>query len=133
MLVCLLDGLSRCGSLRACSLGPCAWLEEICSTSISGIPSLRTPASREIISRLKSVSHTSNLWEQTCDCQKYTGFKTKSILSLQDLWQSQSLETVPVCIVVLYFLHDNIAGSHWCDECMKSNELSVCHKLWSIL
>ena len=38
----------------------------------------------------------------------------KSMLSIQDLRQSQSLETVPVCIVVLCFPHDNIAQIHSC-------------------
>ena len=49
--------------------------------------------------RLKFVSHTSNLLEQTCDCQKRTMFLQKLISNLQDLPRSQSLETVPVCIV----------------------------------
>ena len=33
-----------------------------------------------------------------------------SILSLQGLLQNQNLETIPICIVVLCFPHDNIAS-----------------------
>ena len=56
-----------------------------------------------------------------------------SIFSLQELLQNQNLETVPVCIVVLCFPHNNIAGSHLYDECMRSNAPNVCHGLLSIL
>ena len=31
------------------------------------------------------------------------------------------------------FSHDNIVGSHLCDECMNSNEMIVCHRILSIL
>ena len=47
---------------------------------------------------------------------KYAQYSLRSILSLQALRQSQSFETVPVCFVVQCFPHDNIAGSHLCDE-----------------
>ena len=64
---------------------------------------------------------------------KDTQDSPKSTLSLQDLRQSQSPETVPVCIVVRYSPHDNSALRHSCGVIKKSNEPSVCHKLWSIL
>ena len=64
------------------------------------------------------VSYTSNLLE---------------ILNLQDLPQSQSPETVPICIVLQYFPHDNIVCFHSCDEYVKSIDSDVCHKPWSIL
>ena len=73
-----------------------------------------------------------NLWDNMCDCQACTEFLPKSILSLQDLRQSQSLETVPICIVVRYFPHDNIAETHSGNACKILNERSVCHMLWSI-
>ena len=46
--------------------------------------------------------------------------------------QTMSLGTDPICIVRLYYPHDNVVDTHLCDECKKSNELSVCHKLLSI-
>ena len=51
--------------------------------------------------------------------------------NLQDLPQSQSLETVPVCIVWQSYTHSNTVCIHMCDECMKSIDSGVCHKLWS--
>ena len=55
------------------------------------------------------------------------------ILSLPGLLQNQSLETIQVCIVVLCFPRNNIAGLHLCDECTKSNAPNVCHKISSTL
>ena len=79
------------------------------------------------------VSCTSNLLEQMCDFQKYIMFLQKWILNLQDLPQSQSPETVPICIAWQYFPHDNIVCIHSYDEYMKSIDSDVCHRLWSIL
>ena len=45
------------------------------------------------------VSCTSHLLEQRYDFQKRTMFLQKWISNLQDFPQSQSLETVPACIV----------------------------------
>ena len=59
-------------------------------------------------------------------------FLQKGISILQDLQRNQSLETVPVCIVLQYYPHDNIVCIHMCDECMKSIDSGVCHMLWSI-
>ena len=47
--------------------------------------------------------------------------------------QSQNLETILFCIVVLCFLHNNIASIHMCDEWKGSDEPNVCHMLLSIL
>ena len=44
----------------------------------------------------------------------------------------RSLETVPICIVLQCFPHDNIVCNHMYDECTRSNEIIVCHMLWSI-
>ena len=49
------------------------------------------------------------------------------------LRQSQSLGTVPICIAVQCFPHDYILKIHSCRVYKKSNEPSVCHKLWSSL
>ena len=55
-------------------------------------------------------------------------FLQKWILNLQDLPRSQSLETVPICIVWQYFPHDNTVCIHTYDEYMKSIDSGVCHK-----
>ena len=55
------------------------------------------------------------------------------ISSLQGLLQNQNPETILICIVVLYFPHDNIVWIHMCDECTRSNVPSVRHKVLSIL
>ena len=80
--------------------------------------------------KLKFVSYTSNLLEQTYDFPKHIMFLQKWILNLQDLLQNQSLETVPVCIVLQYYPHDNIVCIHMYDEYMKSIDSGVCHRLW---
>ena len=83
--------------------------------------------------KLKFVSYTSNLLEQMYDFQKYTMFLQKWILNPQDLPKNRSLETIPVCIVLQYYPHNNIVCIHMYDECKKSIDWRVCHKLWSIL
>ena len=57
----------------------------------------------------------------------------KEISNLQDLLGSQSLETVPVCIVWQYYPHDNIVCIHMYDDFLKSIDSGVCHRPWSIL
>ena len=47
---------------------------------------------------------------------KRTMFLLKWILNLQDLPQNRSLETVPACIVLQYYPHDNTVCIHMCDE-----------------
>ena len=56
----------------------------------------------------RSVSCTFNLLARTNDFRICTTVHLKSISSLQDLQQSQCSETVPTCIVVQCFPHDNI-------------------------
>ena len=46
--------------------------------------------------------------------------------------KNQNPETIPICIAVPCFPHDSVACNHSCGEGKKSNEPSVCHKLWSI-
>ena len=80
--------------------------------SRAGNPSNLSPVSRERCFQIllncekqQLVSCTSNSVEQRYDFRKRTMFLQKWILNLQDLPQSQSLETVPVCIVWQYFPH----------------------------
>ena len=47
--------------------------------------------------------------------------------------QNRSLETLPVCIVWQCFPHNNTVCIHMYDECKRSDDMIVCHKLWSIL
>ena len=77
--------------------------------------------------------HVGNLLEQTYDFPKCTMFLQEWILNPQDLLQSRSLETVPICTVCQCFPHDNIVCLHLCDEYLKSIDSGVCHRLWSIL
>ena len=55
------------------------------------------------------------------------------MLNLQGLQQNLSLEIDPICNVELYYPRENIVDCYLCDECKKSNEPSVCHKLLSNL
>ena len=59
--------------------------------------------------------------------KKYEDFE-----GMEDLLQIRSLETVPVCIVLQYYPHDNIVCIHMCDECKISIDSGFCHRLWSI-
>ena len=70
--------------------------------------------------KLKSVSCTSNLLAQRCEFRKCTMFLQKWVLSPQDLPRSQSLERVPIYIVLQCFPHDNIIGIQLCEECKRS-------------
>ena len=107
--------------------------------SRAGNPSNLNPASKEISSDSVELcetavcfSHIQLFLEQMYDFQKCTMFLQKWISNLQDLPRSQSLETVPVCIVLQYYPHDNIVCIHMCDEYMKSIDSGVCLWLWSI-
>ena len=78
--------------------------------------------------KLKFVSYTSNLLEQMYDFPKRTMFLQKWILNPQDLPQNQSLETIPVCIVLQCYPHNNIVCIHMYNECEKSIDSGVCHR-----
>ena len=65
------------------------------------------------------------------DFQKCTMFLQKWMWSPQDLPQNRSLETVPVYIVLQYYPQSNTVCIHMCDEFKRSNEIIVCHRLWS--
>ena len=104
------------------------------------MPSNLNPASKEMICDSVQLCetevcflHIQFMGTNMYDFQKCTMFLQKWILNLQDLLRSQSLETVPVCIVWQYYTHDNIVFFHVYDEFLKSNDSGVCHMLWSIL
>ena len=88
-------------------------------------------ASREIILasvncvKLKDVSYTSNLLEQMYDFQKCTRLLVMLILSLPDLQQNQSPETILIYLVVLCFPHNSIVGIHKCDDFERSKAWEV--------
>ena len=63
------------------------------------------------------------------DFQKRTMFLQKWISNLQDLPRNRSLETVPACIVLQHYPHNNTVYIHMCDECKISIDAGVCHKL----
>ena len=65
--------------------------------------------------------------------QRYVRYFQRLILNLQGLHQNLSLGIDPIDNAEPCYPHDNIVGSHLCDDGMKSNELNVCHKLLSIL
>ena len=113
------DTLSCNGFLRA-YLSFCFWFDFECITVISkcqgsrtGIPSIREPVNREIISESVELWDTHvcflhhNLLEQTRDFRIRTMFHLKSI-SNRDFLQCQNLETVIIWIIGLHFPHDNI-------------------------
>ena len=151
VLVCLLDGSLRSMSHRACSLGPVAWLEEECNTSIKPNSRDRERKFHPCVNlhpttwfqipsncvRLKSVSYTSNLLEQTCDFENAPESAWCWLLNPQDILQNRSLETVPICFVLQCFPHDNIVCKYMYDECKRSNEIIVVTRfgpfLWSIV
>ena len=119
------------GSSRfLCSLSHASQTETTRShNSRTGSPSNLNPACKKMI----SDSYTSNLMEHVYDFQKCTMSHQMWILNLQDLPQSQSLETVPVCIVWQCCPHSKIVCIHMCDEYVKSIDSGVCHRPWSIL
>ena len=67
------------------------------------------------------------------DFQKRIIFIQKWILNLPDLPQSQSPETVPICIVYQYFPHDNIVCIHKYDEFFEINRFRRLSQALSIL
>ena len=99
------------------------------------IPSMRKPASREIISASVVLCETEvcflhiQLNGTKVRLPKMHRIPPEVDLSLQGLLQNRSLEIILICIVVLHFPHDNIV---WIHSCERSNALSVCHKLLTI-
>ena len=83
--------------------------------------------------RQQFVSCTSNSLGQMFCFQKYIRFHPKLILSPQSRQQNVGFGINPIDNAEPCFPHDNVVGSHLCDECMKSNEQAFCHKSESIL
>ena len=102
-------------------------------------PSNLSPVSKEMISDSVELGETAvcflhiQLVGKMYDFRKCTMFFQKWISNFQDLPRSQSLETVPVCIVWQYYPLDNIVNIHMYDEFLKSIDSGVCHRSWSIL
>ena len=92
--------------------------------SNAGIPSIRKPASREMISDSVELCDThvcflhiqhigTNVWPPNMhNILTWSWFRI-----FIDLLQNQNLETVPIDIVAQYFPHDNIVCIHLCNEC----------------
>ena len=98
--------------------------------SRAGIPSTRKPASNEIISDSVELCDTDVCFLHIQLMGTHVPLPTLMLIwDLQGLQQNLSLETVPICNVELYYPHDIIIDSYLCDECRKSDEPSVCHKL----
>ena len=105
--------------------------------SRAGKPSNLNPASFRVLmncEKLMFVSYTSNLLEQTYDFQKNAQCSSRSgfwVLKISCkigvLKQSQSALFCSITHIT------KLLKIHMCDECKISNELIVCHKLWSIL
>ena len=137
----------------SCGRFPCTfsleflgWLEEECNTSVTksqrvraGIPSMRKPASREMISASVKLCDTEVCFLQiqlkgtVVRLQKIHKILHEVDLESSSFEKSLSFGTIPIDNAVLYLPHGNIVCGHWCDECRLSNELSACHKLSSIL
>ena len=145
--VCLFGGVWRNKFPCTISLDFFNWFGEEWNAPITksqwsraGTPSMRKPASRGIISALPLSSardwclfleHPTYWYE--CMTSKYAQKSSRGwfwVFKISS--KSQSPKTVPTCIVVLYFPHDNIVRIHICDECMRSNVPNVCRMLWSI-
>ena len=119
--LCMFGLTTADGFLRGSLLGSSILFGTEWNTSITkpqrvraGIPSMRKPASKEMISASVELCETevcflhiqligTNVW-----LPKYTRHLLRLISNLQDPLQNQSLETILVCIVVPCFPHNNI-------------------------
>ena len=123
---------------EACWVDDFFWFDE-CNTSITishksraGMPSIRKPASNEIIPDSVELWDTDvcflhiQLMGTNVRLPKTHKIHLMLILNLQGCQQSLSLEIDPIYNVELYYPHDNIVDSYLCEP-------SVCHKLLSIL
>ena len=129
-----------------------SWVDDFllfdeCNTSITtshksraGIPSIRKPASKEIISDSMELWNTDvcflhiQLMGTNVDLQRYIGFHQMLIFeSSRSPATSESWNKTQPTMLSCDYTHENIACSHLRYECKKSNEPSVCHKLLSML
>ena len=100
------------------------------------IPSNLNPASKEMISHSVELCetevcflHIQLIGTIVYGFRKRIMFSQKRMLSPQDLLQIRSLETVPACIALQYYPHNNTVCFHMCDECKISIDSGVCHRL----
>ena len=89
-------------------------------------PSMRNPASNEMISDSVDLRDTDVYFLHF----QLMGTNVR-LPNPQGLQQHLSLELNPTNSAEPCFPHDNIVGNRLCDECMRSNELNVGHKLLS--
>ena len=137
--------------LRLCKLFPDApciddfLLFHECNTSVTRshqsramIPSIRKPASNEIISDSVQLYDTDVCFLHVQLMGTYVRLpKIREIhpdVNFESSTSPAKSESLIDAIdnVELYYSYNNIVGIHLCDECKRSNELSVCHKLLSI-
>ena len=60
-----------------------------------------------------------------CSASKKHRIPPRSVLGPQGRQKNLSLGINPIDNAELCYPHDNVASSHLCDECVKSNELSA--------
>ena len=144
--VCMFDVVLRDEFHGTWSLVLLSWFGEEWNTSISksqrsraGIPTMRKPASREVISASVGLCDTDVLFLAH---PTYWHERVTSEYALESTWcwfwvfqvsgkirvLKQSYSALSCCISP----HDTVVWIHMCDECLRSNVLSVCHRLWSI-
>ena len=112
---------------RASDVGVPCWLVAWPSLAVSLLERRPVPGTGGDIPSMQKKC-TLNFLAQMFGFRKCTEFHLKSTLSLLDLRQNQSPETVPACIVWQCFPQNKTASIHMCDECKKSNDPSVCHR-----
>ena len=117
-----------------------------CNTSITTshksrakIPSIRKPASSDMISDSVELWDTDvcflhiQLIGTNVRLPKIHQILPRLILCPQGHQQNLSLGIDTIDIAEPCYPHDNVGGSHLCDECRKLNVPIVCHMLESIL
>ena len=98
--------------------------------SRTGFPSIRNPACNELISDSVELWDTDVcFWHiQLRVLPKIRQTFPKSILTPQSHQENLGLGINPIDNAGPSLGHDIVFGSHWCGECMKSNEPHICHK-----
>ena len=105
----------------------------------AGIPSMRKPASREIISASVELCetdvcflHIQLIGTNVCILNIHksppdVGFESSRSSAKSESWNNPHLHCCDIFSTTILPLF------HMCDECKRSNATIVCHKLWSIL
>ena len=133
------DGVYACLTWQLLTGFPEAlsWVLLFCSVRNAGIPSMRKLASREMISASVELCETeicflriqligTNVWlPKKHKTPPDVDFGSSRSLAKSESWNNPNLHCFP---------HNHIACIDMCDdECTRSNALSVCHKILSIL